>query len=74
MPRPDMRSYRMSDDEFERFVTENDPLAELPDAVRNVIRLVHANPGHRINLGYGGVTLDFDGFYWVRTSRAVDWM
>lgn len=74
MPKPDMCNYRMTPDEFERFVTENDPLAELPGAVLNVIRTVHANPGHRINLGYGGVTLDFDGFFWVRTSRTVDWM
>lgn len=74
MPKPDMRNYRMTHDEFERFVTENDPLAELANAVSNVIRTVHANPGHRINLGYGGATLDFDGFYWVRTSRPVDWM
>lgn len=74
MPKPNMRNYRMTHGEFEQFVTENDPLTELPNAVRNVIRTVHANPGHRINLGYGGVTLDFDGFYWVRTSRPVDWM
>lgn len=75
--KPDMRNYRMTHDEFERFVTEYDPLADdgsLPNVVRNVVRLVHANPGHRINLGYGGVTLDFDGFYWVRTSRPVNWM
>lgn len=66
-------SYRMTQDEFERFVTENDPLAEMPNAVRNVIRLVHANPYLLINLGYGGVTWDA-GFYWVRTVRTVDWM
>jgi hypothetical protein len=70
----DMRNYRMTRDEFRRFVTEHDPLATLPGTVTHVLETVRLNLGHRTNLGYGGATLDADGFIWVRTSRPVEWM
>jgi hypothetical protein len=70
----EMRNYRMTSDEFRRFVAENDPLAELPGTVARVESTVALNKGHRTNLGYGGATLDADGFTWVRTSRPVGWM
>lgn len=66
-------SYRMTQFEFERFATENDPLADMPTTVPNVVRLVHANPYVWINLGYGAGCYD-GGFYWVRTTRDIEWM
>lgn len=71
---PSLRNYRMTPDELVRFIVQYDPLGELPREVARVVKLVNDHRGHRVNLGYGGATLDYDGFIWIRTSRPVDWM
>lgn len=78
-PNPSARTYkytnyRMTPDEFERFVNENDPVGGMPAEVRHVLNRVSDRKGHRFNLGYGGATEDYDGFIWVRTAIDVDWM
>ena len=65
-------TYRMTRDEFERLTLERDSVAEEFGAERT-IRLVEANPDLEINLGHASVTYDA-GWFWVKTTREVEWM
>lgn len=69
-----MKTYRMTEEEFRRLISERDPLA--PEfGTDRMVKLATSNPRRRLDLGFCGVVYDAGGgFYWTRVTTPVAWM
>ena len=67
-------TYRMTPDEYARYLDERDVLASVPRHAGNAMRNVRNAGGRWITDGtHASVSYD-DGWYWVRTRRPVPWI
>lgn len=70
-----LSTYRMTPDEYDRYLRERDLFAHDLGTGRTMALFV-ANPGKwLVDPTHGSTLYDLgEGFYWVRTTRPVDWM